>query len=96
MGDAIFFWADPVKGKKVIWPKTFAFTGLKRSGKDTCADYLVKNYGFQKYALASPMKEVAKIIFGWEDKDFQGDKKEYVWENMALAHGSFFNCLGLN
>ncbi len=94
MGDAIFFWADPVKGTKVIWPKTFAFTGLKRSGKDTCADYLVENYGFQKYALASPMKEIAKIIFGWEDKDMQGDKKEYVWDKYGFSPREFLQLFG--
>lgn len=32
-------------------------SGYARSGKDTVADYLVKNYGFTRMAFADPMKE---------------------------------------
>jgi len=47
-------------------------------GKDTAADYLVKNYGFRKMAFAEPLKEAAKIIYGLTDEQVYGDLKEVV------------------
>lgn len=52
--------------------------GLKRSGKDTTADYLVENYGFLKYSLADPMKKAIKEIFLFNDEQLWGDKKEVI------------------
>lgn len=43
--------------------------GLKRTGKDTMADYLVKKYNYNKVAFADPIKDILKILFGW-DRDF--------------------------
>lgn len=34
-----------------------AITGAKRSGKDTCAKYLVENHGFLHVSLARPLKD---------------------------------------
>jgi deoxynucleotide monophosphate kinase-like protein len=34
-----------------------AFTGLKNSGKDTAADYLVESYGFKKIGFADKLKD---------------------------------------
>lgn len=31
--------------------------GKKRSGKDTCADYLVEKYGFEKISFADPVRD---------------------------------------
>lgn len=44
-------------------------SGYARSGKDTVAEYLVKNYGFTRMAFADPMKEALyrldpQITFG--------------------------------
>lgn len=42
-------------------------------GKTTVADYLVEHYGFQKYALADPIKQIATRSFGWDGaKDGRG------------------------
>lgn len=35
-------------------------------GKTTCADHLVRRYGFVKHALADPIKEIARESFGWD------------------------------
>lgn len=43
--------------------------GRQRAGKDTVADYLVKEYGFEKLALADEVKDIAKDYFGMEEKD---------------------------
>jgi hypothetical protein len=44
-------------------------SGYARSGKDTVADYLVKNYGFTRMAFADPIREALyrldpKVTFG--------------------------------
>nr|YP_007235977.1 deoxynucleoside monophosphate kinase [Yersinia phage phiR1-RT]CCI88718.1 deoxynucleotide monophosphate kinase \ len=37
--------------------KLLVISGIKRSGKDTSADYLAKKYSAEKYQLAGPIKE---------------------------------------
>ena len=41
-----------------------AVSGKMRSGKDSTAAYLVKRYGFARYAFADRLKEVACELFG--------------------------------
>ena len=42
-------------------------------GKTTAADWLVARHGFVKYALADPIKEIARTGFGWDGrKDARG------------------------
>jgi len=53
-------------------------SGQARHGKDTIADYLVKNYGFQKMSLAQPLKEICRTIFSFNDEQLYGDQKESV------------------
>jgi hypothetical protein len=42
-------------------------TGKAGSGKDTIGDYLVKQYGFKKIALADPIKRLVKDVFALDD-----------------------------
>lgn len=37
--------------------KVIAISGWKRSGKDSAADYLVKNHGFTRVSFADPLKD---------------------------------------
>ena len=39
--------------------------GFASSGKDTVADYLVRNHNFNRIAFADPLKDAASIIFDW-------------------------------
>lgn len=39
--------------------------GYARSGKDTVADHLVKEYGFVKFSFADPMREALKALNPW-------------------------------
>jgi hypothetical protein len=41
--------------------------GKASSGKDTVADYFVKNYGFKKISLAEPLKRIVKDVFVLDD-----------------------------
>lgn len=45
--------------------------GLAGSGKDTVADFLVKNHGFTKVAFADPLKRICRDVY-----DFS---KEQLW-----------------
>ncbi len=50
-----------------------ALGGRMQVGKTTAADYLVERYGFRKYALADPIKQIATESFGWHGaKDDRG------------------------
>jgi hypothetical protein len=57
-------------------------SGLKRSGKDTAANYLVKNYDFIKRPMAYPLKKICKTLFRFSDNQLNGELKEvpdYRW-----------------
>jgi len=50
--------------------------GQARVGKDTTADYLVKNYGFLKISLADPIKRYAMSMFDLSYDQLWGDLKD--------------------
>jgi hypothetical protein len=52
------------------------FMGLKRSGKDTCGDYLVANHNFVKRSAADCLKEACGSIFLFNKEQLYGDLKE--------------------
>lgn len=60
------------------------FCGKKRSGKDTCAQYLVDNYDFRaSKKLAAPIKDIGKLLFGWTDDMVEGinyDREQQIPE----------------
>lgn len=47
-------------------------SGLAGSGKDTCADFLVRDHGFAKVALADPLKRIAADVFGFSYEQLWG------------------------
>lgn len=55
-----------------------AFTGKKYSGKDTCSDILVSEYGFIKKSFAEPLKKVCKDIFLLTENQVNGSEKEII------------------
>jgi dephospho-CoA kinase len=68
--------------------------GNKRTGKDTVADYLVKNYNFKKYAFADQIKKVANTIFGWSDIQLNGDNKDQLDNELDIVPRQFFEWFG--
>ena len=55
------------------FPLRIAIGGRMQVGKTTAADHLVDRHGFVKYALAAPIKEIARTGFGWDGrKDARG------------------------
>tara|TARA_B100000029_G_scaffold454054_1_gene480271 strand:- start:885 stop:1469 length:585 start_codon:yes stop_codon:yes gene_type:complete len=57
-------------------PKIILLSGLKRSGKDTFANYLHNNYDYHHLKITSKLKDCIKLLFGLEDEDFEQKKEE--------------------
>lgn len=51
-------------------------TGLKNSGKDTVAAYLIKEYGYERRAFADKLKQSAAAIFGINPSEFETLKND--------------------
>lgn len=49
------------------------FTGLKRCGKDTAADYILKNYRAERIMLADPIKRGLMEMFGFSWEQVNGE-----------------------
>jgi hypothetical protein len=59
-------------------PRVIAICGLKRSGKDTIADYLCEEHGYEKIKIAAPLKDALKVMFGFSDEQIEGDSKDVI------------------
>jgi len=53
------------------------FTGRKYHGKDTAAKRLIKN-GYTPMSFAEPIKEIAKMLFGFSENQMNGNQKEDI------------------
>lgn len=68
--------------------------GRKRVGKDTIADYLVKNYKFVKYGFGEPLKEVCKTMFDLSPAQLETDLKDEIDERWNIRPRDMFQILG--
>jgi hypothetical protein len=66
----------------------------KRHGKDTVADYLVSNYGYEKYSFANPIKRGCMELFGFTEEQVFGDLKEVVDPLWGCTPRSILQVLG--
>lgn len=60
--------------------------GKKRVGKDTMADFIIKEYNYVKYSFANPLKEACRYIFQFNDEQLYGNLKETPdarWNNIT-------------
>lgn len=48
------------------------FVGFCGSGKDTCANYLVRCAGFTRETFAGPVKDCLAAVFGWDRDMLEG------------------------
>lgn len=60
-------------------------TGHKRSGKDTCADILVNEYGFTKKQFSEPIKTAACNIFGLNYETVNGNDKDAILPEWGIT-----------
>jgi hypothetical protein len=56
-------------------PYIIGFTGRKYHGKDTAAKQLI-NVGYKPMSFAEPIKDVAKLLFGFSENQVNGNQKE--------------------
>lgn len=68
--------------------------GKKRHGKDTISNYLIKNFDYIPLTLAKPLKECCKILFGFNDDQLYGDKKEIVDEYWKITPRQAYQFIG--
>jgi len=68
--------------------------GINRVGKDTLAEILTKEYKFKQYALADPIKKVAKILFDFDDAQLSGCKKEEIDPRWNISPRQFYQSFG--
>lgn len=57
-------------------------SGKLKAGKDTVAKYLVEEYGFERFAFADKLKELAKDHFNWNGE------KDQVGRDLLIAIGN--------
>lgn len=60
----------------MLMATVIGISGHKYNGKDTCADYLVRQYGFNKLSFADPLKHAVQEIFGFTNQQLWGYEKE--------------------
>jgi hypothetical protein len=68
--------------------------GVERSGKDTIADHLVRYHGFKKYSLATPIRDIGKLMFGWTDEQIAGSKKDVIDPRTNIKPRDFLTWFG--
>ena len=68
--------------------------GKKGSGKDTVSDYLVQNHHFHKLAFANPIKQVASIMFDFNEQQLNGELKETIDKRWGISPREVFQKLG--
>lgn len=68
--------------------------GLAGSGKDTCAEYLIKQYGFIRYAFGDKVKDLARCLFGFSEEQLYGNEKEIVDKRWNITPRESFQVLG--
>ena len=69
-------------------------TGRKRVGKDTTADYLVKNNNFFKTSFALPLKKACQIIFDFSEEQLETDEKENIDDRWNITPRKIFQIVG--
>lgn len=52
------------------------FMGIKKSGKDTCADHLVQNYNYVKKSFSDPLKRACQELFLFTDDQTYGSQEQ--------------------
>jgi len=68
--------------------------GRARSGKDTAAQHLVNNHGFQSYAFADPLRDGLMHILNLSPCDFEGEQKEQALPWLGRSPRELMQSLG--
>ena len=77
-----------------VSPLLIGIVGQNRAGKDTLAQYLVENYQFRQYSLAQPIKDIARILFNFNEDQLEGNAKEKIDDEWGISPRQFFQQFG--
>ena len=77
-----------------IYPLLIGIVGQNRVGKDTLSQYLINHYQFTQYSLAQPIKDVARILFDFNEDQLEGNSKEKIDERWGISPRQFFQQFG--
>ena len=66
-------------------PKVIAICGSKRAGKDTIAQYISAKYGYVHLKISQPLKEIMKVLFGFNEEQLETDIKDHVDEKWGIS-----------
>jgi hypothetical protein len=75
-------------------PLLIGLAGRARSGKDTAAQHLVNNQGFQSYAFADPLRDGLMHILNLSPCDFEGEQKEQALPWLGRSPRELMQSLG--
>lgn len=70
------------------------FAGRARTGKDTAALYLERNYEFQRYGLADPIKLGARAMFGLTTEHERPENKEEIIPWLGVSPRQLWQWIG--
>tara|TARA_B100000902_G_C27311549_1_gene918722 strand:+ start:97 stop:813 length:717 start_codon:yes stop_codon:yes gene_type:complete len=76
------------------YPLLIGIVGQNRVGKDTLSNYLVSQHQFTQYSLAQPIKDVARILFDFNEEQLEGNDKEKIDEEWGISPRQFFQQFG--
>jgi hypothetical protein len=71
-----------------------ALSGYKGSGKTTAAEYLSDRYGYTEYAMAKPMKDALRVMFGMSEDQLYGPLKNEVDSRYGITPRIMLQTLG--
>ena len=75
--------------------RIIGFLGVKSSGKDTAGQYLIDTFGYTKYALGDPVKQICKTMFNLSDDQITDQKlKEQIDHRWVISPRTMFQRIG--
>ena len=77
-----------------MYKSLIVVTGLKRSGKDTLGDLLVKEFGYKKAQPFACFKPAIKQWFGFNEEQMNGSLKEVRDERWGLSPREIMQVFG--
>ena len=66
-------------------PRIIGICGRRRCGKDTIANFLNKDYGYDNKKISTDLKRVIQILFGFSDAQVESDAKDIIDERWGLT-----------
>ena len=75
-------------------PRIIALCGRKRTGKDTVANYLCKEYDYKNVKFAEPLKTAVQAMFGFTYDQIENNKEcvDKFWGVSPRNALKFFGC----